>query len=421
MPRRAQPLSAAKVKVAGPGTYNDGNGLRLVVKGTGARAWVFRYTRHGRTREMGLGRAGSEPGAVSLAEARTRAGALHRAVRDGGDPLDDRIAAKVAAEAERQRAKLRAVTFGDVASQYLRAHERSWRNPAHRAQWRSTLDAYVLPVFGSMPVAEVDTGHVRAALEPIWHEKPETAGRVRGRIEVILDYARAAGWRSGENPARWRGHLDNLLPRRSKVRAVEHHAALDWRQASAFMSALAEQAGTAALALAFTVLTAARTGEVIGATWGEIDFGARAWTIPAARMKAGREHRVPLTTDALELLRRAATGGLKDDSTAPIFPGAKAGKGLSNMAMTTVLRRMKRGDVTVHGMRSAFRDWAAETTRYPGDVVEAALAHVVSSKTEAAYRRGDLFEKRRALMDAWSRFCAEPYVTPLGPVVLLRA
>jgi integrase len=311
------------------------------------------------------------------------------------------------------------VTFRAVAETYMGANEAGWKNPKHRGQWSATLQSYVYPHMGSLPVAEIDTPHVLAALEPIWRAKPETATRVRGRMEVILDYARARKWRHGENPARWRGHLAQLLPARAKVAAVEHHAALPWQEIGTFMTHLATVGGIAALAMRYAILTAARTGEVIGATWGEVDMRAGVWTIPAARMKAGREHRVPLADATLAILADLAKLRTTDDPAAPVFPGAKGARGLSNMSLLMTLRRMKRSDLTAHGFRSTFRDWAAETTGYPAEVVEMALAHAVGGKVEAAYRRGDLFEKRRRLMEDWATFCTR--ITPAdGDVVPLR-
>lgn len=271
-------------------------------------------------------------------------------------------------------------------------------------------------MLGDLPVADVDTGAVMRILEPIWREKAETASRLRGRIESILDYAKARGWRDGENPARWRGHVANMLPKRSKVQPVEHHAALPWREIGGFMAGLADQAGLGALALRFTILTAARTGEAIEARWPEIDMVAGVWTVPAARMKAGREHRVPLSDAALAILREVAP--LRDDARGGwIFPGARAGRPLSNMAFLMLLRRMGRGDLTAHGFRSAFRDWAAETGQ-PSDVAEAALAHTLGSKVQAAYQRGDLLERRRRLIADWAGFCTRPSTE--GEVVPLR-
>jgi integrase len=275
-----------------------------------------------------------------------------------------------------------------------------------------------MPQMGDMAVADVGTAQVLAVLEPIWRQKPETAQRVRGRIEAVLNYAATREWRSGENPARWRGHLANLLPARGKIAPVEHHAALPWEEIGIFMAGLQGQEGAGALALRFAILAAARTGEVIGARWSEIDWRGAVWTVPGSRMKAGREHRVPLSGAALDVLRQAA--GLRAD-TAPdthLFPGGRFGRPLSNMAMTMVLRRMKRGDLTVHGFRSTFRDWCSEATGHGGEVAEAALAHAVGDKVEAAYRRGDLFEKRRRLMEDWAAFCARPAIPP--EVVQLR-
>jgi integrase len=265
----------------------------------------------------------------------------------------------------------------------------------------------------------VDTGAVMRVLEPIWREKPETASRLRGRIESVLDYATARGWRTGDNPARWRGHMDNLLPSRAKIARVEHHAALPWREIGVFATCLAKQDGVGSLALRFAILTAARTGEVIGTRWSEIDMAAGLWTVPAERMKGGREHRVPLSNAALDVLRQVAKLGTGRDPTAFVFPGGKTGKPLSSMAMLMLLRRMGRGDLTAHGFRSSFRDWCAEATNYPREIAEAALAHTLRDKTEAAYQRGDMMEKRRRLMAEWAAFCARPATT--GEVVPLRA
>ena len=418
MGRKATALTAAKVKAAAPGRYGDGNGLYLLVRSADARFWVFRYTRAGRMREMGLGRAGADDAAVTLAEARDKAADLHKLVRAGVDPLEKREADAATAAAEAQQAAIRTISFRTVTERYLEAHEKTWRNPKHRAQWRNTLDTYAHPHFGDLPVGDVGTEHVLAALEPIWRAKPETATRVRGRIESVLDYAKARDWRTGENPARWRGHLANLLPARCKIAPVEHHAALPWPEIGAFLPALRAQAGVAAKALEFAVLTAARSGEVLGARWGEIDLAAKVWTLPGMRMKAGREHRVPLSKAALAVLTEAAKLRTVDSPEAFVFPGAQSTRPLSIMAMTMTLRRMKRGDLTVHGFRSTFRDWVGEATGTPREVAEAALAHVVGDKTEAAYARGDLFEKRRRLMDDWAKFCSLPPRT--GNVRALR-
>ena len=406
MARKAAGLTAARVKTAPPGRYGDGNGLYLYVRSAEARFWLFRYTpRGGKMREMGLGRAGADLAAVSLAEARVKAADLHKLVRAGVDPLVQRETLAAAASAAAQEAAVKGTTFRTVAERYVEAHAAGWRNPKHRMQWRNTLDTYAHPFMGDLPVGNVGTEHVLAALEPIWRHKPETATRVRGRIESVLDYATARSWRSGENPARWRGHLANLLPARGKVAPVEHHAALPWAELGDFLDALRQQGGIAARALEFAILTAARSGEVLGARWGEIDMLAKVWTVPAARMKAGREHRVPLSACALAVLGAMAELRTVDSPDAFVFPTALPSRPLSNMAMAMVLRRMDRGDLTVHGFRSTFRDWVGETTAMPSDVAEAALAHVVGNKTAAAYARGDLFEKRRRLMDDWAAYC----------------
>jgi integrase len=406
MPRKAAGLTAAKVRTAKPGRYGDGNGLYLFVRSTDARFWVFRYTRTGRMREMGLGSART----FSLAEARTTAADLHRKVKLGIDPLAERDALAVAAG--------QAVMFEEVADSYIAAHEAGWRNPKHRQQWRNTIDTYAVPTLGKLPVGTISTGDVMLVLDPIWREKSETASRLRGRIESILDFAAARGWRSGENPARWRGHLDNLLPAPGKVAKVQHHPALPWREIGAFMGALRGQEGVSALALRFVILTACRTGEAIGARWSEIDMTEALWTVPGDRMKAGREHRVPLSDGALDVMREVAKLRTDKGAGAPVFPGGKVDKPLSSMALLMLLRRMERADLTAHGFRSTFRDWCAESTNHPREVAEAALAHTLRDKTEAAYQRGDLMEKRRRLMADWAAFCNRP--APAGEVVPIR-
>ena len=416
MPRKAEPLTAAKVRTAKPGRYGDGAGLYLLVRGPEARFWLFRYTRNGKMREMGLAPASGAAG-VSLADARTKARKLHDTVREGFDPLLERDTAREAKAALAKMAEVKRMTFHHVADAYIAAHEASWRNAKHRQQWSNTLDTYAHPTLGDLPVADVDTGAVMKVLEPIWREKAETASRLRGRIESVLDYAKARGWRDGENPARWRGHVANMLPKRSKVQPVEHHPALPWREIGGFMAGLANQNGVGAQALRFTILTGARTSEAIEAQWSEIDMMAGVWTVPAARMKAAREHRVPLSGAALAVLKAVAP--LRDDTRGGwVFPGARAGRPLSNMAFLMLLRRMGRGDLTAHGFRSTFRDWAAETGQ-PADVAEAALAHTLGNKVQAAYQRGDLLERRRKLMDAWAAFCIR--TEPMGEVVPIRA
>ncbi len=409
MPRRAAGLTAAKMRTAGPGRYGDGDGLFLLVRSREARFWLFRYSHGGKRREAGLGRAGERDPAVTLAEARQKAAEMRKLLRSGIDPLAHRETEAAAATAAAQTRAAEAMTFRMVAGLYIKAHGAGWRNAKHADQWRSTLETYAYPHMGDLPMPEVRTAHVMAALEPIWGDKTETASRLRGRIEAVVDYATARGWRTGENPARWKGHLANLLPQRAKVQKVQHHEALAWRDVGGFMRELRARQGTAALALEFAILTAARTGEIIGAQWSEIDMDAAIWAVPAARMKAGKEHRVPLSEPAAAVLRKLLPMR-PAGSDGYLFPGATGGVGLSNMGMPMLLRRMNRLDVTVHGFRSTFRDWCAEQTNYPNHVAEAALAHVVGDKVEAAYRRGDLFEHRRRLMDEWAAYCDRPSV-----------
>jgi integrase len=399
-------LSPPTVRHAPPGRHADGGGLFLLVKQTGRRSWVYRYKLGGRERDIGLGPAAGS-GAVGLADARAAAADLRRKVKAGIDPLDERVLLESQAQAASQEAEIRAMTFKSVAETYIGSHEPSWRNAKHRAQWRTTLETYAYPFMGDLPVADVGTSHVMAALEPIWSKKPETASRVRGRIESVLDYAKSREWRSGENPARWRGHIANLLPKRTKVAKVEHHAALPWAEIGTFMAALREREATAANALEFLILTAARTGEVVGARWSEIDAKRKIWTVPPDRMKAGREHRVPLSTVAAGIVDRMKPLRKSESEDGYIFPGGKAKLPLSQMAMLMLLRRMERPNITVHGFRSTFRDWCAEATGFPYEMAEIALAHTVGDKVEAAYRRGDMIEKRRRMMDDWAKFCAK--------------
>ncbi|KJJ95207.1 integrase [Burkholderiaceae bacterium 26] len=388
-------LSAVAVsKLTTPGYHSDGGGLYLQISPTGTKSWIFRFKINGRAREMGLG---SILG-VGLADARSSAAECRRQLAAGIDPIEARkgVRAQVRLEAAK------AVTFSYCATAYIDAHRLGWRNAKHVSQWENTIAAYANPVIGSLPVQTVDTGLVMRILEPIWSVKPETASRLRGRIESILDWAKVRGFRQGENPARWRGHLEALLPARSRIRAVKHHAALPYQEIGQLMADLQDQPGIASLALAFTILTAARTGEVIGAKRAEFDLKERVWTVPAERMKARREHRVPLSSAVISLLSAAEPYQVDDY----VFPGARPQKHLSNMAMLMLLKRMGRADLTAHGFRSTFRDWAAEQTNYAREVAEAALAHVVGDKVEAAYRRGDMFDKRRRLMNEWARYCA---------------
>jgi integrase len=407
MDGRLNRLSAIEVRgLNRGGMYHDGGGLYLQVSGRGAKSWIYRFMLDGRGREMGLGPLTT----ISLAEARKRAAECRKLRLDGIDPIETR-------REQRSRRRLdaaRAMSFDKCAAAYIDAHKAGWRNPKHAKQWPSTLEAYASPVFGSLPVHTIDVGLVMKAIEPIWQSKPETASRLRGRIEAVLDWATVRGYRKGENPARWRGHLDKLLPARSKIRKVEHHPALPYAEIAEFIEALRRQEGIAARALEFLILTAARTGEVIGSQWDEIDLQDKVWVIPGTRMKAGREHRVPLFGAAHSILARLREVRESDF----VFPGGKKGKPLSDMAMLKLLKRMGRDDLTAHGFRSTFRDWAAECTNFPRDVVEMALAHTIESKVEAAYRRGDLFQKRRQLMEAWARFClkirAQPEILPIA-------
>jgi integrase len=402
----------SSVKVANSkraGMYADGSGLYLQVSDNGSRSWIFRFKANGRTRDMGLGSLAT----VSLAEARELAAECRRLRLSRMDPIESRKAERVKA----QLSAARSMTFDQCRDALIDAHKSAWRNAKHKAQWTSSLETYVTPVFGSLPIQSVDVGLVMKVLEPIWSTKPETASRVRGRIERVLDWAKVRGFRESENPARWRGHLDALLPARRKVRKVRHHPALPYQEIGAFMAGLRVREGVAARALEFTILTAARTNEVLGACWDEIDLQSKVWVVPVDRMKAGREHRVPLSRAGLAVLKQMDTAR----QTGFVFPGNRPQRPLSNMSMLMVLRRMDRADLTAHGFRSTFRDWAAERTNFPGEVVEAALAHIVGDRTEAAYRRGDLFEKRRCLMDAWAAYCMGAESGALVPIVLNRA
>jgi integrase len=399
MARQIDRLSALKVeRVKKPGMYADGGGLYLRVTPEGAKNWVLRYMLDRRPHWMGLG-----PLALyGLQEARARALDARRKRHDGIDPIEAR-------RADRARQRLdaaKAITFKECAEAYIASHRAGWRNEKHKYQWSQTLAQFVYPEIGSLPVQAIDTALVLKALEPIWTTKPETASRVRQRIENILDSAKARGYREGENPARWRGHLDKVLPARSRVREVEHLAALPYEELPAFLVNLRTREAVAARALEFLILTAARTGEVIGARWNEIDVADKTWTVPADRMKARREHRVPLSARALAILQEMQAVRQGDDDKAYVFPGPRRGKPLSNMAFLMLLRRMALKDLTVHGFRATFKTWASECTSFQNEIAEAALAHIIGDKVEQAYRRGDMFEKRRRLMQQWAAFCA---------------
>jgi integrase len=390
-------LEVAKCRT--PGTWRVSRNLYLQVEPAGdgqgiTKSWICRYMLDGRARSMGLGPSEL----VSLGEARDRAVAARKLLLDGIDPIEAR-------NAERLQAKLAAastMTFKECGKAYIAAHETGWRNAKHRQQWRNTLDTYVYPLIGALPVQAIDTALVMKILEPIWTAKPETAGRVRGRIESILDWAKVRQFRSGDNPARWRGHLDKLLPQKRKIHKVRHQPAMPYRDVPAFMAELRRQTSTSARALEFTVLAAVRTGETTGATWPEIDRAAKIWTIPARRIKAERDHRVPLSDRALAILDDLP----REKGNDHVFIGGRTGRGLSDMAMLELLRGMAGDSYTVHGFRSSFRDWAAEQTNYPRELAEVELAHALKDKTEAAYQRGDLLEKRRRMMNAWARYGA---------------
>jgi integrase len=413
MPRKLNhALTPLTVKNAKPGRLADGGGLNLLVKDSGARSWVYRFMLNGKSRDIGLGPAAGLD-AISLAKARDLAAALRLQVKSGVDPLAQRQREAAEALAAIQAEQIAGISFRNVAEAYIAANEGSWRNDKHRQQWHNTLASYVYPVLGNLPVADIATGHVLQILEPIWQGKPETASRVRGRIEIILDAAKARGYREGENPARWRGHIAQILPARPKL-SRGHHKAMAYAELPEFTRQLRAREAMAALALEFVILTATRTSEVLGATWGEVDLAKAIWTIPATRMKAGKEHRVPLPVRAIEILEVTKLHG-KDW----LFP-AERGHKLSDMAMSMLLRRMKL-DCTVHGFRSTFRDWSAESTGYAHEVCEMALAHTIGNKSEAAYRRGDLFDKRRRLMSDWATYCtsdgtASASVTPIRGV-----
>jgi integrase len=394
MPKLASPRSALAVqRETRPGLHAVGGapGLMLRVAPGGSRQWVLRVRRDGRRLHLGLGGFPT----VTLAQAREAARALLAKLRQGIDPLAERRAARAATAA-----LTRTPTFKVAAEQYVEAHSPSWRNPKHVQQWRSTLAQYADPIFGSVPVADVTKAHVLAALQPIWTTKTETAKRLRGRIEQVLAYAMQAGWRpEGVNPAAWRGGLDKLLAAPAKVAKVEHHPALPIDAMPAFMARLRQIPGMGARALEFVALTAARSGEVRGATWAEIDLDAATWTVPGSRMKAGKEHRVPLSDAALALLRALP----RFADTDLVFPSVRGGRPLSDMTLLACMRRMGL-DAVPHGLRSTFRDWCAEHTGYPREVAEMALAHAIPDAVEAAYRRGDLFDKRRRLMADWAKF-----------------
>jgi integrase len=408
-----------------PGYYGDGGGLWLQVGPTGRKSWIFRFMLNGKAREMGLGAYPDVPLAGSATDmlvagelrkvlvpgARDKAAHARRLIADGVDPIE----AKRAGRAENVAATAKVRTFDECTKDYITAHRSEWKNAKHAAQWETTLATYASPFIGKLPVSEIDTALVLKVLEPVWAEKTETAKRLRGRVETILASATVAGYRTGDNPARWRNHLDLLLADPDKIAKKEHHAALPYNDIGSFLAKLREQPGTSPKAVELIILTAVRTNEAFLAKWDEFDLSHHVWTIPGERMKSKREHRVPLSKEATSLLRslKQLTGG-----EGHVFPGAKEGQPMSNMAGLQLLKRMRRQDITVHGFRSTFRDWAAEQTNFPREVAEAALAHVLKDKTEAAYQRGDLFQKRAKLMQAWADYCGRittpASVTPIG-------
>lgn len=388
-------LTTRKVETAKPGKYSDGGNLYLIVAPSGSRKWVLRFTWRGRAKEMGLGSAVSVP----LAHAREKAAGARRKISQGFNPIEER------------KRDGGIPTFGEMANEVREALSAGFRNDKHKAQWKSTLATYAAPL-ASKPVDTVSTDDVLEILKPIWRAKAETASRLRGRIEKVLDAAKAKGFRDSENPARWRGHLDHLLPKPSKLERG-HHAAMPYEDVAAFVGELRQREAMAGRALEFCILTAARSGEVLGLRWSEIGLDKALWTVPAERMKAGRVHRVPLCDRAVAILKQLAEIGVGEF----VFAGQKPGKPLSNMAMEMVLRRMNVKDATVHGFRSSFRDWAGNVSSFPREVVETALAHVIGDKAEQAYRRSDALDKRRKLMEAWAAYC-EP--SDLSNVVRLR-
>lgn len=394
MARAINRLSARTVQtLAEPGRHADGDGLYLVIDDGGGKRWVYLFRLAGRRREMGLGPLRT----VSLAQARDLAAKARTLASQGVDPVEARQATTLVVEPELVR---RVPTFGEVAEAFMDERAGGWRNAKHRQQWRNTLTTYAANLWGKA-VDEIDTPDVLAALRPIWREKPETATRVRGRVERILDAAKVEGHREGENPARWRGHLEHALPKAGKL-TRGHHPALPYAEVPAFVAALRSRVADSARALEFIILTAARSGEVRGMRANEVDMEAAVWSVPAERMKAGRPHRVPLPRAALDLLapRLSAIG-----PTDYVFTNRRGGM-LSDMVFEALYRRAKIEGITTHGFRSSFRDWAGDETEFPREVIEAALAHLVGDEVELAYRRGDALEKRRQLMDLWASFVA---------------
>jgi integrase len=375
-----------------PGLYSDGNGLYLQVTSETAKSWILRYQRHGRRRDMGLGSVDD----VSLAAAREFAQNARKQIAAGLDPIEARDTARIAQRLQ----EAQAITFRQAAEDFINSHEPGWKNAKHRWQWRSTLKAHAYPVLGTLPVGSIDTALILKVLNPIWSKMPETASRLRGRIERILAAAKVNAQRQGENPAQWRGHLDQLLPAPTTLRSVRHHPALPYTEVPALMTKLQALKSVSSRALELTILTAVRTTETRAALWPEFQLDTKTWTIPKERMKAHHTHRVPLCDRAVAIIKEMQQTRISKY----VFPGGRAQEPLSNMAQLECLRGLKSG-YTVHGFRSSFRDWAGEETNHPHDICEAALAHTRGDKVHASYQRGDLFKKRRVLMDAWAAFC----------------
>ena len=426
MAREVNKLSTFAVSRAKePGYFLDGAGLYLQVSSSGSKSWIFKFTLNGRPREMGLGPVHT----IGLAEARELAAAQRKLILQGKDPIEERKAEKRAL----RLAAARRVTFDECAEKYIESHRNEWRNPKHADQWESTLQMYASPHIGKLSVADIDTGLVLKCVEPIWHAKTETATRVRGRIEKVLDWATTRGYRQGENPARWKGHLEHSLATPNKIAQVKHQPALPYIQVGAFVRDLRQRSGTAASALEFAILTAVRSGEVRGAMWGEIDLEQGIWTIPAGRMKMKSDHRAPLSKRAIEILEGMKTVVESTAPTALVFPSPR-GKTLSDATLLAVIKRMNEGEdgpkwidpktgsrVVPHGFRSTFRDWAAECTNHPRWLAEKALAHLVGDETERAYQRGDLLEKRRRLMEDWAGYCDKEHLPGEVIPILNRA
>ncbi len=421
MARQLNKLSATKVKMEkSKGWYHDGGGLYLQVSETGAKSWVFCYMLNKRERQMGFGEANT----VSLAEARLKMAECRKLLVDKIDPIDARKAVRNKARQD----EANKITFEECAKAYIDAHIKSWRNTAHINQWPGFFKNHVYPTIGNTAVSDINIELVLKVLEPLWNTKTVTGKRVRQRIEKVLDWAKVRGYRHGENPARWRGNLDHLLAPPSKIWKVKHFNALPHVEVGEFVQTLRKQPGLDGCALEFAILTATRTSETLGAKWSEMDFQNKVWVIPAERMKSGKEHRIPLSDQIIAVMERAKKltkyttwidGTWKQAESEFIFSGRKRIKPLSNMTMLALLRRMERQDITVHGFRSTFRDWVAERTNFPREVAEAALAHAVENKVEAAYFRSDLFDKRRKLMEAWGKYCDTPSVKQDGVVVSL--